>query len=628
MSAVNPNYKTIKDLLKDEKFTIDDYQREYKWQKTHIIELIDDLQNNFSQSYDEAHSTKDVSGYGNYFLGSIIVSKRPDDSRKYLIDGQQRTTSLTLFLIFIYHKLNDLKSNVASTIESLIYSNDYGEPSFNLDIPERLPVLEALYNKEPIDKDKLDESLRNMFERYQDIENEFPEELYPAIEHFTFWLINKVGVIEIATDDDLYAYTIFESMNDRGKPLSPVDMLKAHLLANIKSSSDRHQVNVLWKKEIQELLYYGDGRDSDIDSVFIKAWLRAQYALETRERKAKAEEKDWEKIGNAFHRWIRDNKSVLGLGETLSYEDFTKKELPRFSHAYKEILKASQAMSAGMEAVYFNASNDFTLQSTVLLAPINSHDDWETQKRKMQVVATYLDIFIVRRVINYMMVTYSTVQYNMFSLIKDIRGASLEDLVNILESRLENDDATFNSAKNGERLGLEDCRFNNFTKKYLHYILARMTFWLEESSGHQSDFRAYMNRYEHSRKNPYEVEHLIPNNFSEWEDEFKDEKSFQDFRNSFAGLVLLPKSKNASYNDMPYSSKVVHYVKENLLTASLTKEVYENNTRFNRVIAKHELTLSPIDKFNPGTLVNRQKAYREIVECIWSNNRIREEAFR
>jgi hypothetical protein len=281
-----------------------------------------------------------------------------------------------------------------------------------------------------------------------------------------------------------------------------------------------------------------------------------------------------------------------------------------------------------MESVYFNASNDFTLQSTVLLAPINSHDDWETQKRKMQVVATYLDIFIVRRVINYMMVTYSTVQYNMFSLIKDIRGANLDELVNILERRLMNDDATFDSAKNGERLGLEDCRFNNFTKKYLHYMLARMTFWLEAGSGHQSDFRAYMNRYEHSRKNPYEVEHLVPNNFSEWEDEFKDEKSFQDFRNSFAALVLLPKSKNASYNDMRYSKKVGHYVKENLLAASLTKEVYVNNTRFNGMIRKYDLPLSPINSFDAETLESRQQAYRKIIECVWSNDRIREEANR
>ena len=40
-------------------------------------------------------------------------------------------------------------------------------------------------------------------------------------------------MIEIATDNDSYAYAIFETMNDRGKPLSPVDMLKAYLLAPI-----------------------------------------------------------------------------------------------------------------------------------------------------------------------------------------------------------------------------------------------------------------------------------------------------------------------------------------------------------------------------------------------------------
>ena len=69
-----------------------------------------------------------------------------------------------------------------------------------------------------------------------------------ALPHFIYWLIKKVGLIEIATDPTSYAYAIFETMNDRGSPLSPVDMLKASLLAPIDDERDRTRANEAWKK--------------------------------------------------------------------------------------------------------------------------------------------------------------------------------------------------------------------------------------------------------------------------------------------------------------------------------------------------------------------------------------------
>jgi uncharacterized protein with ParB-like and HNH nuclease domain len=58
-----------------------------------------------------------------------------------------------------------------------------------------------------------------MFARYADIEqNELIAELGDALPHFAYWLLTRVGLIEIATSNDNYAYAIFETMNDRGKP--------------------------------------------------------------------------------------------------------------------------------------------------------------------------------------------------------------------------------------------------------------------------------------------------------------------------------------------------------------------------------------------------------------------------
>ena len=65
--------------------------------------------------------------------------------------------------------------------------------------------------------------IQTMYARYQDIERiDLTDELKDALAHFIYWLMNKVGLIEISTDNDNYASRhLFEAMNDRGKPTEP-----------------------------------------------------------------------------------------------------------------------------------------------------------------------------------------------------------------------------------------------------------------------------------------------------------------------------------------------------------------------------------------------------------------------
>lgn len=133
--------RTVRELLTARKYSVDYYQREYKWQAKQVGELVDDLTSKFLESYEPGHERKAVAGYGHYFLGSIIISDK--DGHKFIIDGQQRLTTLTLLLIFLQHSLQD--SAQQGLIADLIFSQQYGDRSFNLDIPERIACMEALY---------------------------------------------------------------------------------------------------------------------------------------------------------------------------------------------------------------------------------------------------------------------------------------------------------------------------------------------------------------------------------------------------------------------------------------------------------------------------------------------------
>ena len=98
--------KPVKDIL-SERYIVDYFQRDYKWQTKHVTELINDLENKFLQDYKDGDDVKEVAKFGYYYLGSIILSAQGTEYS--IIDGQQRLTTLTLLLIFLHNLQVKLK---------------------------------------------------------------------------------------------------------------------------------------------------------------------------------------------------------------------------------------------------------------------------------------------------------------------------------------------------------------------------------------------------------------------------------------------------------------------------------------------------------------------------------------
>lgn len=622
MSAITPHYRNVQQLLQSQSFSIDEYQREYKWEKENIDELLSDLQAKFFSHYKPGDETPAVSSYGEYFLGSIIVSKR--NGKNYLIDGQQRVTSLTLLLICLYRAAKEKGLQVTQTLAPLIFSDNLGQPKFNLDIPERLPVIKALFEGDDFSADGKDESIQTMYARYGDIaDNDLLDELDGALPHFIYWLLTQVGLIEISTDNDSYAYAIFETMNDRGKPLSPVDMLKAYLLAPIEDAQARALVNQSWKQQVLELISWGGSHEPERDANCIKAWLRAQYAESTRERKAGAVDKDWELIGSVFHRWVRDHSAQLGLGKAHANQKLMAESFPFFAKAYRRVLQASKHYTPGLQAIYYNAHNDFTWQSTVLLAPLVETDDDETVQRKLAVTATYLDIWLMRRVVNYIRVGYSSVSYAMWLLCRDIRRKPLVELVNILSQKLADDDMTFAGSAAKGRTGIQGLGMNQFSRRYIYHLLARITEATETGAGRTESFDKLVRR---EVKNPFDIEHIWPDDFESVKMLFDSENEFVDWRNHVASLLLLPADVNRSLQDKPFEQKRAHYAKQNFYAASLDPNAYQNQPQFTQFTTAKHLPFAAADHFTKDAQLARRALVASLVELVWSPSRLHDAA--
>lgn len=606
-NKIEARHRNLFDVLNAQKYTVDYFQREYSWGEKHIEELVTDLTSAFLNEYTVGDSRDQGENYNNYYLGPFVVSSK--DGKRSIIDGQQRLTSLTLFLIYLHNLQKELEYE--EKIESMIFSELRGSKSFNIVVEDRIPCMEALFNfgsYSLVDRD--DESTHNMVERYQNITDAFPEELKgQAFPFFIDWLKYNVIMVEIIAYSDENAYTIFETMNDRGLNLTPSEMLKGFLLSRFHQGDKRQKANELWKKAMMDLKNY----DKDEDQRFFQSWLRAQYADTIRPGKAGSKNEDFEKIGTRFHSWVRDNLQVVGLdpddGET--FERFIQKNFLFYLNAYTQILNAERALTHQLEYVFYIHHWGIapTLSFPLMLAPLNVGDSSEVVRAKINLVARYIETFVVRRSVNFRKFSASSIRYTMYSLVKEIRGKNFDELKELLSKKLSEMPDTF--------AGMEEFRLHGQNYRFVKFLISRITAWVEQQAGMSTTFITY---YQPEHGKPFEVEHIWADKYERYTDEFEQEHEFNNYRNRLGDLVLLPRGSNQSYSDLCYDQKQPHYIKENLLAKSLCPLAYMNNPNFNQLRNVLRLPFKPHNSFKKQDVDERQSLYKIICENIWDHN--------
>ena len=606
---VEARARSVRELLDNAKYAIDFYQREYVWQERQVRELIDDLTGKFLDFYDPEHDRAQVEYYGRYFLGSIVVSNKR--GRRYIVDGQQRLTTLTLLLIYLYHlQARQPEQNRGRDVRSLIYSERYGAKSFNLDIPERQPVMDALLHGRRFDPEGQPESVRNILARYENIGDHFPEEINGrALPYFIDWLLENVHLVEIEAFNDEDAYAIFETMNDRGLSLSLPEMLKAYVLAGIHGEQQQRAANETWRAAVGRVRQLGPNEDVD----FFKDWLRARYAQTIRSGHKGAENRDYERIGSEFHRWIRDQKGLLGLDSSDGFVRFVQRDLNFYAKQFAAIREAARTMQPGWESVWYNENRGFTLQTQLLLAPLTPDDSPDEVYQKVKLVADFLDIWLARRVWNFRTIAYSSVRYTMFLLTREIRERSVPELAAFLRKQLDEQPETFAREPN--------FRLHQQNYRQVRHILARLTHWLDVRCGIPSHFEDLVSE---GRGRPFEIEHIWADKYERFAHIYPHPKEFEAARNRIGGLVLLQRGLNQSLRDAPYEQKRNAYVahSQNLLARSLHPAAYENNPAFKRLIEDTGLPFRPYDTFGPEEQEQRQELYIRLAEWVWNPSRL------
>lgn len=223
-------------------------------------------------------------------------------------------------------------------MDDMIYSKAFSKKSFNIDVADRGTCMQALLRKDETYV-LVNESSQNMLDRYQDIEDIFPDELKgEALPYFINWLIEKVLLLEVDTPSDDEAHTIFLTMNDRGLSLNSAEIMKAYIIRQV-AEADRIEVNRKWQDNINRIKnassYDTSGMVNTQDVEFISIWLRTKYANSMQDTKRGAKDEDYELLGDKFHTWVVNNaRTAMGLVKSKDYKEFVLIEMTRVTDVY------------------------------------------------------------------------------------------------------------------------------------------------------------------------------------------------------------------------------------------------------------------------------------------------------
>lgn len=591
-------------LLKDQKFTIDYFQREYRWQDKHIKLLIDDLTTTFLKSYNNGDKRSEVANYQSYYLGPVVFNIN-EDGKKSIIDGQQRITSLTLLLIYLNHLQSENPQKI--NITDLIFSEKYGEKSFNMSDDSREECLTSLFETGEYQiQEQDDETVKNMLDRYEDIVEVFPEELTgEALPYFIDWFIENVIIVEITAYSYENAYTIFETMNDRGLNLTPTEMLKGYILSKITNKKQRTEINDLWKHEIQKLHNY----DENADQSFFQAWFRGKYAISMRPGKAGSENQDFELIGTRFHNWFKDNhKSFFGLSTSDEFYEFFKKDFPFYVKLFITMWDNQANYNANTPHLhyinYWGIAE--SLQDPLLFSSIKIDDTHDIINKKLDFVARFIETFTVRRSVNNRKFGQTTIKYSIFNIIRTIRDNNLDELSQNLIKETNKIDEQWD--------GVWYFGLHGMNRKFVKHLLSRVSSYIDNLVGKDTTYVTY----HHPNGRQFEIEHIWANKFEEHTDEFEQKYEFNDWRNSAGALILLPQGTNQSFSSDKYEDKLEHYLKENTYAQTLHANYYVKNPNFLKSEVIKELGFHSHPAFRKDDIAERQRLLQRICEKLWS----------
>jgi len=604
MARIENHKYSIEEAFRECFYIVPDYQREYVWTDKEVHQLLEDIGEQI-----DAGTTRE------YFIGTVLVSPTKQKNHYEVIDGQQRLTTFFLLLCALKHLFQgEPQRQMIAGLISTSYVDSDGEVRTTLKLEPRYESAGEVMAKlveldaEPqtvragIQSSGITSfgSLENLVNAYSTLYRYLKDNYDDTAKLKKYWgyLANNVVFIQISTDVSS-ALKIFETINERGVGLNPMDLLKNLLFTQVKQAQFT-QLKDEWKKITKPL-----EKEKEKPLRFLRYFLMANYVIKNKRGDAVVREDE-------IYDWFiaKDNAALCDYASKPF--EFVRKVIRNVEHYldFANGLGNDGKPSLAMDSLKRLAGGAFSLHYVLLLAVANFpkplFDHFVAQ------LESFLFYYIFTK-------TPTKDLERSFSQWADELRAIAETTDPVKQKVQLNTFVADRFEKNmaGKSQELADAlkRFTLYSMQQYRtrYLLARLTQHVEMA------FSGLKNPGSLEPFTKLEIEHILPDNpkpelRATWAAE-NPNAIYDDYKNRLGNLTLLEKPINIVAGNDFYKAKQTEYSKSgNYLTRSLVALTkVGQNTSISRINAK----LEAFPAWNAASIEKRHALLIALAQEVW-----------
>lgn len=609
MARIENHKYSIEEAFRECFYIVPDYQREYVWSEKEVHQLIEDIDEQIGAGQSRE-----------YFIGTVLVSPTDQKNHYEVIDGQQRLTTFFLLLCALKQMFRgELQRETVSGLISTSYTDSNGDTVTSLKLEPRYETAgEVMAKLVELDAEpqavragiqatgiKSFGSLENLINAYGTIHRYLKDNYDNAAKLKKYWgyLANNVVFIQISTDVSS-ALKIFETINERGVGLNPMDLLKNLLFTQVKQVQFAQLKNE-WKKITKPL-----EKEKEKPLRFLRYFLMANYVVKNSRGDSVVREDeiyDW---------FVEKNNSALCDYVNKPFE-FVRKVIRNVESyiAFGNGFGNDGKSSVAMDNLKRLTGGAFSLHYVLLLAAV------PLPKPLFDHFVTQLESFLFYYI--FTKTPTKDLEKN-FSLWAD-ELRTIAALPETAEQRTALNSfvaVRFSSNMAAKSQELSDAlrRFTLHTMQQYRtrYLLARLTQYVD---------MAFNGVKSPGSLEPYtklEIEHILPDTPTadlreKWAKE-NPKAEYDDYKNRLGNLTLLEKPINIVASNDYYTSKQVEYLKSsNYLTRSLAQITnVGKNTSISRINEK----LQSFPAWDAASIDRRHELLMKLVLDVWKTEPI------
>ena len=557
----------------------------------------------------------DAASAREYFIGTILVSPTDQKGHYEVIDGQQRLTTFFLLLCALKNLFQgEPQRQTISGLISSSYTDSEGETQTTLklepryenagDVMSKLVQLDAdpQVVRAGIQASGIPSfgSLENLVSAYATLYRYLKDNYDDTSKLKKYWgyLANNVVFIQISTDVSS-ALKIFETINERGVGLNPMDLLKNLLFTQVKQTQFT-QLKDEWKKITKPL-----EKEKEKPLRFLRYFLMANYVIKNARGDAVVREDE-------IYDWFVDKDNASLCDYANKPFEFVRKVTRNVEHylAFANGLGNDGKPNLAMDSLKRLAGGAFSLHYVLLLAAAN------LPKSLFDHFVSQLESFLF-----YYIFTKTPTKdlERSFSLWAD-ELRSIAETPDPVKQKVQlnafvADRFERNMAGKSQELADALKRFTLYSMQQYRtrYLLARLTQHVE---------MAFSGMKTPGTLEPFtklEIEHILPDNptpelRAKWSLE-NPNAIYDDYKNRLGNLTLLEKPINIVAGNDFYAAKQDEYRKSgNYLTRSLVELIQVGqNTSISRINEK----LKSFPEWNATTIVDRHALLMALAQEVW-----------